>query len=330
MVDDAKDILIETNKSNLEVLEALVTEFSNEFEFNDHKTKHFLDNSPFDALDEVVDKTFEDIYKRLNKEHEKIKGNLNNVRQNYVANLHQNVNKINKYLNKTKEALAKVTDHLNESVNLDSLLYCEKAFENNITAEVIEVCKQATAFQKQEFLRLKQNFVDTNTVVFNDSIKEIEKAKQFREFIVEQIESFSADYRNWTARNVYTVIMRAKEFIVYLCDENKVVKVTYDNDFTIPNYSRWINVTGNKLLLTGGEKDNIESTSNCYLFIFGAAIDEEESINAAVTKIKNMNQSRRAHSLISINDYMWLNNKLRCFRCRQNGHDTVGRKVLGD
>ncbi|MCQ2820700.1 MAG: hypothetical protein MJ252_25840 [archaeon] len=63
-------------------------------------------------------------------------------------------------------------------------------------------------------------------------------------------------------------VMNNKEFIVYLIASNKITKVTYMNDFVIPCFSRWIEIAGNKLILTGGEKDYIESLSDTYMFKF--------------------------------------------------------------
>ena len=70
------------------------------------------------------------------------------------------------------------------------------------------------------------------------------------------------------SKYAFTVVMNNKEFIVYLIDSNKITKVTYVNDFVIPCYARWIEISGNKLILTGGEKDYIESLNSTYMFKF--------------------------------------------------------------
>ena len=89
--------------------------------------------------------------------------------------------------------------------------------------------------------------------------------------------------------------MNNKEFIVYLIDSNKITKVTYVNDFVIPCYARWIEISGNKLILTGGEKDYIESLNSTYMFKFRQIGDTDEGFSAKVYHKKDMICKRRAH-----------------------------------
>jgi len=98
--------------------------------------------------------------------------------------------------------------------------------------------------------------------------------------------------------------MNMKEFIVYLIDSNKITKVTYINDFVIPCYARWIGISGDKLILTGGEKDYIESLNSTYMFRFKKLEGEDEGFSAKVFKKQDMMYRRRAHSLIYFNDFM--------------------------
>merc|ERR1740139_780757 len=92
-----------------------------------------------------------------------------------------------------------------------------------------------------------------------------------------------------------------------MIEENKVNIVDYVNDFVIPSYSRWIEISGDKLLLTGGEKDFIESLSSVYLFKF-SVFNTDHSNNgfqAQVSKKADMLFKRRAHSLIYVNDFIY-------------------------
>jgi hypothetical protein len=99
--------------------------------------------------------------------------------------------------------------------------------------------------------------------------------------------------------------MNNKEFIVYLIDSNKITKVTYVNDFVIPGYARWIDISGDKLILTGGEKDYIESLNSTYMFRFRKYDGSDEGFSAKVYHKADMNYRRRAHSLIYFNDFIY-------------------------
>ena len=89
--------------------------------------------------------------------------------------------------------------------------------------------------------------------------------------------------------------MGIKEFIVYLIDSNKVTKVGYVNDFIIPCYARWVDISGDKLILTGGEKDYIESLNCTYMFKFKRYEGVEEGFSAKVFRKADMLYRRRAH-----------------------------------
>jgi hypothetical protein len=141
--------------------------------------------------------------------------------------------------------------------------------------------------------------------VFNDSNSLIDQCRNFREYILEKVSNFYNNYSKYQSKYAYTVVMNNKEFIVYLIDINKVTKVTYVNDFVIPSYSRWIEISGDKLILTGGEKDLIESLDSTYMFKFRKYDGVEEGFSAKVYQKKPMIYKRRAHSLIYFNDFIY-------------------------
>ena len=52
----------------------------------------------------------------------------------------------------------------------------------------------------------------------------------------------------------------------------------------LPSYAGWIEISGDKLLLTGGEKDFIESLSSTYLFKFSVYSTHQDGFQAKVSK----------------------------------------------
>jgi hypothetical protein len=140
--------------------------------------------------------------------------------------------------------------------------------------------------------------------VFNDSNAVIDQSKNLREFLIEKISNFYTNYQKYQSKYAFTVVMNQKEFIVYLIDSNKITKVTYVNDFVIPCYARWVDISGDKLILTGGEKDYIESLNSTYMFKFRKFDGNDEGFSAKVFHKADMNYRRRAHSLIYFNDFM--------------------------
>ena len=73
----------------------------------------------------------------------------------------------------------------------------------------------------------------------------------------------------------------------------------------LPSYAGWIEISGDKLLLTGGEKDFIESLSSTYLFKFSVYCNSNHGFQSIVSKKADMLYKRRAHSLIYFNDYIY-------------------------
>jgi hypothetical protein len=220
-----------------------------------------------------------------------------------MKNIKQNIDKIDNMVNKSAEVANKLKTELNKMKKQNSVQFCRDLLNSNTSSDLVDDCSDIATFQKQEFTRIKQSFIDTNTVVFNDSNAVIDQAKNLREFLIEKINNFYTNYSKYQSKYAFTVVMNKKEFIVYLIESSKIAKVTYVNDFVIPCYARWIDISGDKLILTGGEKDYIESLNSCYMFKF-KKLEGDDGFSAKVFHKSSMNYRRRAHSLIYFNDFM--------------------------
>jgi hypothetical protein len=299
MYDDIKKI----NEENLESVEGMSAEFKEEVEFMAKKFGYIEENNPFDMNLKLVNKIYDNIIELVNKRRDAALERMTNLRDNYMKNIQSNITKIQHMIDKSDDVCGKLKVELNKMANATPVKFCRELLISNISSDLVDECSEIATFQKQEFTRIKQSFIDTNTVVFNDSNAVIDQAKNLREFLVEKIDNFYTNYIKYQSKHAFTVVMNMKEFIVYLIDQNKVTKVSYVNDFVIPCYARWVDIAGDKLILTGGEKDYIESLNACYMFKF-RKFDGEDGFSAKVFHKASMNYRRRAHSLIYFNDYM--------------------------
>lgn len=300
MYDDIKKI----NEDNLESVQSMSEEFKEEVEFMTKKFKYFEENNPFDMNLKLVNKIYDNIVELVNNKREQALEKMTSLRDNYMNNIQQNISKIQNMIDKSSDVSSKLQSELDKMKKQNAVNFCKDLLVSNISSDLVDDCSDIATFQRQEFARIKQSFIDTNTVVYNDSNAVIDQAKNLREFLTEKITNFYTNYTKYQSKYSFTVVMNMKEFIVYLIDQNRVTKVSYVNDFVIPCYARWIDISGDKLILTGGEKDYIESLNACYMFKFRKYDGSEENFSAKVTHKASMNYRRRAHSLIYFNDFM--------------------------
>lgn len=300
MYDDIKKI----NEDNLESVEGMSGEFKEEVEFMTKKYNYIDENNPFEMNLKLVNKIYDNIIEVVNKKREEALEKMTGLRDNYMKNIKQNIEKIQSMIDKSNDVSSKLKSELDKMNNQNSVQFCKDLLESNVSSDLVDDCSDIATFQRQEFTRIKQSFIDTNTVVFNDSNAVIDQAKNLREFLIEKINNFYTNYTKYQSKYAFTVVMNMKEFIVYLIESSKIAKVTYVNDFVIPCYARWIDISGDKLILTGGEKDYIESLNTCYMFKFRRLDGNEDGFSAKVFHKASMKYRRRAHSLIYFNDFM--------------------------
>jgi len=300
MYDDIKKI----NEDNLESVNGMSAEFREEIDFMNKKYQYIEDNNPFEMNLKLVNKIYDNIVDLVNKKREDALEKMTSLRDNYMKNIKQNIDKIQNMIEKSDEVTSKLKSELDKMKKTNPVNFCKELLVNNTSSDLVDDCSDIATFQRQEFTRIKQSFIDTNTVVYNDSNAVIDQAKNLREFLTEKINNFYTNYTKYQSKYAFTVVMNMKEFIVYLIDSNKVTKVTYVNEFVIPCYARWIDISGDKLILTGGEKDYIESLDSCYMFKFRKFDGSDEGFSAKVFHKASMNYRRRAHSLIYFNDFM--------------------------
>ena len=217
-----------------------------------------------------------------------------------------NIEKIRDVITKTNNTEKGLKEEIKRMNSLDPFSFCKDYIIDNKSDLLAEACEEIKYFSDQDFTTMKESFIDTNTIIYNDSTILIDQCKNFREYILDKMNNFYSNYEKYEKKFAYSVVMNKKEFIVYMIEENKVNIVDYTNDFVIPSFARWIEISGDKLLLTGGEKDFIESLSCTYLFKFSVYTHHSQNdFQAKVSKKADMLYKRRAHSLIYFNDYIY-------------------------
>jgi hypothetical protein len=303
MYDDIK----EDNESNLKLLVEMKEEFSTHLNSLEQKNKYIHENNPFDSYTTLINKIYDDIIFSVNQERKLAIENMNKLKSNYMKNLNNNIEKINDVLNKSNSTEKSLKEEIKKMNAQDPFTFCRDYIIDNKSDLLAEACEEIKYFSDQDFTTMKESYIDTNTIIYNDSTKIIDQCKNFREYITDKINNFYTNYEKYEKKFAYSVVMNKKEFIVYMIEENKVNIVDYTNDFVIPSYARWIEISGDKLLLTGGEKDFIESLSCTYLFKFSLYQSNHNAngFEAKVSKKADMIYKRRAHSLIYFNDYIY-------------------------
>ena len=299
------DEMKKTNESNLESVKGMREEFIEETNFMDEKFEYLQQNNPFDMNISLVNKIYDNIVAQVNKKRDETLKRMNSLKENYMKNINQNISKIKSMTEKSDELDEKLSQELAKMGKMTPFDFCRELLDTNVSSDLADECNDVAIFQRQEFTRIKQSFIDTNTIVFNDSNALIDQCKNLREYLNEKLNNFYSNYSKYQSKYAFTVVMNNKEFIVYLIDNNKITKVTYVNDFVIPCYARWIEISGDKLILTGGEKDYIESLNTTYMFKFRKYDGSDEGFSAKVFQKKDMIYRRRAHSLVYFNDFIY-------------------------
>lgn len=292
-----------TTEANQKTLSEMVKEFKEEVNFMEEKLKYFNNNNPFKIDIKLIEKIYDNVIQILKNKKEEALNKMKTLEDNYLNNISQNLQKIKQMIKKSEELDKNLTLELKKMSKQTPFDYCKDMLKFNTTADLADQVNDVSLFSKLDFTRICQAFIDTNTIVYNDSKGIIEQSKAFREYAVEKVDNFFKNYTKYQTKNAYSVVMNNKQFLVFLIEKNKIAKINYINDFYIPCYSRWISLTGNKLLLTGGEKDYIESLPSCYLFKFKEDING--NFSAEVSQKADMINKRRAHSLIYFNDYVY-------------------------
>lgn len=304
LVENMYDEMLKTNEGNLESLRGMKDEFSEEIEFMEKKYDYLKSNNPFDMNINLINRIYDNMIQLIEKKREESLKKMEGLRDNYMKNIEQNIYKVKSMINRGSDVENRLVQEINKMGKQTPFDFCNGLLESNVSSDLADECNDISIFQRQEFTRIKQSFIDTNTIVFNDSNAVIEQCKNLREYLNEKITGFYTNYYKYQSKYAFTVVMNQKEFLVYLIDNNQITKVSYVNDFVIPCYARWIDISGDKLILTGGEKDYIESLNSTYMFKFRRLEGVDGGFSAKVFQKADMNFRRRAHSLIYFNDYM--------------------------
>jgi hypothetical protein len=305
LVENMYEEMKKTNSANLDSIRGMREEFLEEVEFMDKKFLYLEQNNPFDMNIKLVNKIYDNIIDLINQKREDTLKRMNLLKENYMKNIQQNIFKIRSMIEKSDDIDRRLNEELGKMAKKNAFDFCRELLDSNVSSDLADECNDVAIFQRQEFTRIRQSFIDTNTIVFNDSQALIDQCKNLREYLSEKVFNFYSNYPKYQSKYAFTVVMNNKEFIVYLIDNNKITKVSYVNDFVIPCYARWIDISGDKLILTGGEKDYIESLNSTYMFRFRKYDGTDEGFSAKVYHKADMNYRRRAHSLIYFNDFIY-------------------------
>jgi len=272
----------------------------------ENKHDYIKKNNPFDSHFDLINKIYDDIVNSINKNRNKALDNITKLKESYMKNINNNIEKVRDILVKTEETENGLGLEIKKMDNLNPFDFCKDYILYNNSDLLAESCEEIKVFSEQDFNRIKQSFIDTNTIIFNDSSILIDQCKNFREYLGDKIINFYTNYSKYEKKYAYTVVMNKREFIVYLIENNKINVVDYTNDFIIPLYARWIEISGDKLLLTGGEKDYFESLNSTYLFKFSNYDPyNQNGFQAKVMQRSDMLYKRRAHNLIYFNDFIY-------------------------
>lgn len=305
LVENMYDDMKKSNEANLESIRGMRKEFEEEVTFMDAKYNYLRANNPFDMNINLVNKIYNNIVELINQKREDTLSRMNKLKENYMKNIQQNIQKIKSMIDKTDDIDRRINAELKKMAKQPPFEFCRDLLDTNVSSDLADECNDVHIFERQEFTRIRQSFIDTNTIVFNDSNALIDQCKNLREYMTEKVGNFYSNYPKYQSKYAFTVVMNNKEFIVYLIDSNKITKVSYVNDFVIPCYARWIEISGNKLILTGGEKDFVESLNSTYMFKFRKFYENDEGFTAKVYHKADMIHKRRAHSLVYFNDYLY-------------------------
>jgi hypothetical protein len=305
LIENMYDEIKKTNEANLESVRGMKEEFIEEVESMEKKFDYIEKNNPFDMNVKLVNKIYDNIVELINQKREDTLNRMNALKENYMKNIQQNISKVNTMIEKSQDIDDRINAEIKKMSKKTPFDFCRELLDSNVSSDLADECHDVEIFQTQEFSRIKQSFIDTNTIVFNDSNALIDQCKNLREYLTEKIGNFYSNYIKYQSKYAFTVVMNNKEFIVYLIDNNKITKVSYVNDFVIPCYARWIDISGDKLILTGGEKDYIESLNSTYMFRFRKYDGTDEGFSAKVYHKADMNYRRRAHSLVYFNDFIY-------------------------
>lgn len=294
------------NESNLKLLLEMKEDFSSHLKFMEEKNEFIEKNNPFESSLNLINKIYDDIINSINKSRMKAIENMNSFKDSYMKNIHNNIEKIRDVIVRSEDAEKGLKDEIKKMSKQNSFDFCKDYILCGKSDELADQCEEIKVFADQDFNRIKQSFIDTNTIIFNDSTILIDQCKNFREYLGDKIVNFYNNYSKYAKKYAYTVVMNKREFIVYLIENNRVNVVNYTNDFIIPSYARWIEISGDKLLLTGGEKDYIESLNTTYMFKFNNYdVYNQNGFQAKVMQKSDMLYKRRAHNLIYFNDYIY-------------------------
>lgn len=299
-----KDMISNVNEIQIK-LSDYISDFKDEVSFMNEKHNYFIKNNPFQTLCNIITKIFDNIYDKVSQTKNEIITTLKQYENTYMYNIEDNITRIKNEIHKAENINKRLLLEYKKISKQTPFDYCNDMLIHNTTLNIINEYEEIETFAKHDFTRICQGFIDTNTIVYNDTESLLTKAKTFREFILDKIIKFNSVYTtSYTVKHIFSLIMNSKQFILYSLSNNQLSYIKYNHDYIIPAFTRWIPLTYNKLFVTGGEHNYIDSLNECYMFKF-KYIDNTRITNVDVVPKASMLYKRRAHSLIYCNDYIY-------------------------
>jgi hypothetical protein len=208
LIENMYDEMKKTNESNLEAIRGMRNEFAEEVDFMERKYEYFLENNPFDMNIRLVNKIYDNIVELVNQKREDTLKRMVALKENYQKNITQNIEKIKDMIKKSDDIDRRINAELRKMSGQQPFEFCRDLLDTNVSSDLADECNDINIFQKQEFTRIKQSFIDTNTIVFNDSNALIDQCKTFREYIQEKINNFFQNYGKYQSKYAFTVVMQ--------------------------------------------------------------------------------------------------------------------------
>ena len=108
MYEDIKKI----NEDNLGSVEGMCGEFQEQASFMSKKFQYIEENNPFEMNLKLLNKIYDDIVDMVNKKRSEALEKMTALRDNYMKNIQQNIQKITNMINKSNDVSSKLKGEL--------------------------------------------------------------------------------------------------------------------------------------------------------------------------------------------------------------------------
>jgi hypothetical protein len=160
LIENMYDEMKKTNEANLDSIKGMREEFLEEVEFMDKKYAYIEENNPFDMNIKLVNKIYDNIVDLINQKREETLKKMNSLKENYMKNIQQNISKIKSMIEKSDDIDKRLNTELTKMGNQSAFDFCRELLDSNVSSDLADECNDVAIFQRQEFTRIKQSFID--------------------------------------------------------------------------------------------------------------------------------------------------------------------------